>query len=65
MAKDYSDSEDTYHINAEYTSQSADQKINTPSWHKAGEDRDVRGNSCILPRSIPTQEEADRIKYAL
>lgn len=44
---DYSQADDPYGIAAEYTSQSAAV--------------DVRGNSPIVPRGLPTQEEADAI----
>ena len=61
MTRDYSAPGDPYHI-GEMTAQSADQDVNGPVWRKSGGDRDVRGNTILKPRSIPTQEECDRIK---
>ena len=61
MTRDYSQPNDLYGI-SEMTAQSADQDVNGPVWRKSGGDRDVRGNSILKPRSIPTQEECDRIK---
>lgn len=62
MARDYAQDGDPYGIREEYTSQSADGDVAGPVWQKAGGDRDVRGNRLMLPRSIPTQAEADAIK---
>jgi hypothetical protein len=62
MSRDYADLQDPYGIRQEYTSQSADTNVEDRSRRKAGGDHDVRGNTLIRPRGIPTQEEADRIK---
>ena len=58
--RDYSQEGDPYHI-SEYTSQSADQDMRGKAWNKSGGDRDIRGNSLIQPRSLPTQDEANAI----
>lgn len=60
MTRDYSQPGDPYHI-AEMTAQSADSDVGAPRWKKSGGDRDVRGNTLLKPRGIPTQDEADRI----
>lgn len=57
--RDYSQAGDPYHIAEEYTSQSAAQ--DAPAWKKVGGDRDVRGNSLIAVRGLPTQAEADAV----
>jgi hypothetical protein len=62
--RDYSQPNDLYGI-SEMTAQSADQDVNGSVWRKSGSDRDVRGNTLIKPRGIPTQEECDRIKGEL
>ena len=59
--RDYSQENDPYGIAEEYTVQSADREVQAPLWNKSGGDRDVRGNSLVKPRSIPTQAEADAI----
>lgn len=61
--RDYSQLGDPYKI-SEYTAQSADQELHDTVWKKSGGDRDIRGNTLIQPRSIPTQAEADAIKGA-
>lgn len=61
MSRDYSQDGDPYGIASEYTAQSPDQDSSGVVWKKSGGDRDVRGNSLIQPRSIPTQAEADAI----
>ena len=61
MNRDYSDAADPYGI-SEMTAQSADGDVDRAPWRKSGGDRDIRGNTLLKPRSIPTQEEADRIK---
>lgn len=60
MNRDYSQPGDPYDI-SEYTAQSADTDLSRPSWKKSGGDRDGRGNHILLPRGLPTQEEADAI----
>jgi hypothetical protein len=61
MTRDYSQPNDPYGI-SEMTAQSADQDVNGPVWRRSGGDRDVRGNTLVKPRSVPTQEECDAIK---
>lgn len=63
MTRDYSQPGDPYHI-SEYTAQSADQDVAVSNRKTSGM-VDVRGNTIIAPRGIPTQEEADAIKGAL
>lgn len=59
MSRDYSQSNDPYGI-SEMTAQSADQ--DTERHARPGSSHvDVRGNTLLAPRGIPTQEEADRI----
>ena len=60
MSRDYSQPGDPYGI-SEYTSQSADQDV--AGSHRRDEARavDVRGNTLFVPRSIPTQAEADAL----
>lgn len=50
---------DPYNL-AEYTSQSAAEAPSRPIRDPA---KDVRGNTVCVPRSIPTQQEADAIKW--
>jgi hypothetical protein len=60
--RDYSQDGDPYHITEEYTSQSADvEVISKKSSPKNSSTVDVRGNSLIVARPIPTQAEADAI----
>jgi hypothetical protein len=59
--RDYSQAGDPYHIAEEYTAQSAAQDSPGPVWKKVGGDRDVRGNSLIAVRGLPTQAEADAV----
>jgi hypothetical protein len=61
MSRDYSQPGDPYGI-AEYTSQSADQDMVGPGRRDEASAVDVRGNSVFVPRSIPTQAEADALK---
>ena len=63
--RDYSQPGDPYRIAQEYTAQSADQDVIGEQWNKAGGDRDVRGNSVMKPRGVPTQAEADAIRRSL
>lgn len=60
VTRDYSQPGDPYGV-SEYTAQSADSEVDGLGWKKSGGDRDIRGNSLIQPRSIPTQAEADAI----
>lgn len=59
--RDYSQPGDPYGL-SEYTAQSADQDVIGEKWEKAGGDRDVRGNTTMPARGVPTQAEADAIK---
>ena len=62
----YAQDGDPYGIDTEYTVQSAAVDLpRGPLWKKSGGDRDIRGNSIIQPRSLPTQAEADMIKQNL
>lgn len=60
--RDYSQFGDPYGILEEYTAQSADRDVQVPykSSGVAGS-KDVRGNTILVPRGIPTQAEADAI----
>ena len=61
--RDYSGGHgDPYGIRSGYTVQSADQYCKRVPWSTSSGVVDVRGNSLIVPRDLPTQEEADRIK---
>ena len=58
--RDYAEPGDPYGI-SEYTEQSADQDTaRTISLRPTS--TDLRGNTVVVPRSIPTQEEADALK---
>jgi hypothetical protein len=59
--RDYSQPGYPYGL-SEYTDQSADQDIIGEKWDKVGVDRDVRGNTTMPARNVPTQAEADAIK---
>lgn len=61
--RDYSQANDPYGIWAEYTAQSADQDVTIHHRREAQSSTDVRGNSVCVPRGIPTQAEADAVKY--
>jgi len=56
--RDHSQPGDPYRI-AEYISQSADTSPSTPKRDRS--DGDVRGNTLLPARAIPTQAEADAI----
>jgi hypothetical protein len=62
--RDYSQNGDPYGIHHEYTVQSAcgddcDAVRAIPSGV------DVRGNTCVAPRPVPTQDEANFIKRSI
>ena len=60
MNRDYSDVNDSYGI-SEMTAQSADQDVRVRRKSAGDAGADIRGNTLLKPRSIPTQEEAGRI----
>lgn len=57
MSSDHSQPGDLYGI-SEYTSQSFTAEATKPM---RSSDTDIRGNTILKPRGIPTQAEADRI----
>ena len=59
--RDYSQPGDPYGI-SEMTAQSADTDVLGTPWKKSGGDRDVRGNTLVRPRGVPTQAEADELR---
>lgn len=58
MSRDYSQPADQYGIADAYTAQSFTADSGAPM---RSSDTDVRGNAILVPRGIPTQEEADAI----
>lgn len=60
MSRDYSQVGDPYGIAAQYTSQSA-VGASAPGRDRSG-NFDLRGNTIVRPRGVPTQEEADAME---
>lgn len=60
--RDYSQEGDPYGITAEYTSQSA---VESAAGRMTSGSVDVRGNTLLKPRTLPTQDEADAIAKGL
>ena len=58
MASEYSQIGDPYRL-SEYTAQSA---LDKPARPLRDPNKDVRGNTVLVPRGIPTQEECDQAK---